>query len=426
MRILLRISITALFFLVCCMLPFLLAPHSRQDLGAPEPDNSPAPAASPAATALPGTEPSQSTGLDYRAVWISYLEWQSMDFSSADAFEKELSAMFDHCADTGFTVVLVQVRPFGDALYPSRLFPFSHLCTGVQGQDPGFDPLSIAVEQAHLHGLEIEAWINPYRLQSAGVPAKLSEDGLAAQHPDWVKTTADGQWLDPASPDVRSYIAEGIRELCEHYEIDGIHFDDYFYPTTDASFDDASYLEYCAEDGSISLEDWRRENVSSLVSLCWQTAHEYGVRFGISPQGNLQNNMDVQYSDVRRWLQEPGYVDYLMPQIYWGRNYARGGDSALAFDSCLAEWAALPRSEEVNLYAGLGAYRIGDGDGSEASLSEWNSGHALADQVGCLDDLGLTGFAVYRYDSLFANTAWPDLAGQEVLALQSSLDTLTL
>lgn len=425
LRLWLRISLVVLLFLICCALPLLIAPH---DLPHGAEDSRPAvtPVQSPAAAAIPETSPLPSAVLPYRAVWISYLEWQNTDFSSAAAFEKQVSAMFERCANAGFTVVLVQVRPFGDALYPSELFPFSHLCSGVQGQDPGFDPLAIAVEQAHLRGLEIEAWINPYRLQNAGVPSQLSEDNLAATHPDWVKEAADGLWLDPADPAVQAYIAEGVQELCENYALDGIHFDDYFYPTTDASFDADAYADYCADGGNLPLDDWRRENVSSLVTLCWQTAHNYGMRFGISPQGNLQNNRDIQYSDVERWLSETGFTDYLIPQIYWGLDYEEGTASPFAFDNCLKEWLSLPRAEGVALYAGLGAYRIGDGDGSTASLPEWNSGHALAEQVSCLRALGLTGFAVYRYDSLFASTAWPDLAEQEVLALKSLLDSFSL
>lgn len=428
MRLLLRVGVVMLLFLICCMLPLLIVSPALWDLSGSDADSSVTPARSGLSvpTASPETGFSLGSSLPYRAVWISYLEWQHVDFSSAEAFREELSAMFERCAESGFTVALVQVRPFGDALYSSRLFPFSHLCTGVQGQDPGFDPLAIAVEQAHRYGLEIEAWINPYRLQNAGVPADLADNGLAAEHPDWVKEASGGLWLDPANPAVQAYIAEGVQELCENYEIDGIHFDDYFYPTTDTSFDADAYTDYCTQGGYLPLDDWRRENVSSLVSRCRQTAHSYNVRFGISPQGNLQNNVNVQYSDVERWLREPGFVDYLMPQIYWGRNYSQGNDVSQAFAHCLAEWTSLPRTEEVALYAGLGAYRIGDGDGSDTSLAEWNSGHALADQVASLKDLGLNGFAVYRYDSLFGNTAWCSLAEQERLALASFLKENTL
>ncbi|MGN0983933.1 MAG: glycoside hydrolase family 10 protein [Gemmiger sp.] len=347
------------------------------------------------------------------AVWVSYLEWETVDFSSAGAFTADVTALLDNIAALGARVVLAQVRPFGDALYPSTLFPFSHLCTGVQGQDPGFDPLAILVTLAHARGLEVEAWLNPYRLQAGGVPAALCEQSLAVRHPDWVKDTGSGLYLDPASGAVRQYIADGIEELCQSYAIDGIHLDDYFYPTTDPAFDAA---DYAAAGTALSLEDWRRDNVNALVALCWQTAHRYGVRFGIAPQGDPDTNYSGQYSDAARWLAEPGYVDYLMPQLYWGLDYSLNGDSSHSLAALAARWLALPRAGGVALYFGLGAYRIGDGDGSDTG-AEWRSGCALAGQLGWLRAHGAAGAGLYRYASLFDNRQWPRLAAAEVAAL---------
>ena len=143
------------------------------------------------------------------------------------------------------------------------------------------------------------------------------------------------------------------------------------------------------------------------------------MRFGIAPQGSLENNYDGQYSDVARWLAEPGYADYLMPQLYWGLEYETGGSTALALDRMLARWQALPRCGEVQLYVGLGAYRIGEGDGSDNG-SEWQSGGALAGQARWLAEQGVAGTALYRYDSLFENAAWPELAAQECAALRAA------
>lgn len=355
---------------------------------------------------------------DYRAVWISYLEWQKVDFTSAEGFRSDLVQMLDNCATLGANVVICHVRPFGDALYPSRLFPFSHLCTGHQGGDPGFDPLAILVEEAHRLGLQVEAWINPYRLQDGGTPEELADTNPGMVHPEWVCRTETGLWLNPALAQVQDYIADGIRELCSGYEIDGIHFDDYFYPTTDPAFDAAEYSAYQTEGGTLSLADWRRGNVSSLVAKCYAAAHASGKWFGIAPQGNLENNRDSQYSDVDRWLQEAGYADYIMPQFYWGLQYEKSGTDTLSLTQLLAQWQALPRNDQVQLYVGLGAYRIGDGDGSDRE-GEWTTGHALRDQVETLNRLGICGIALYRYDSLFANSAWPELATLETAALQN-------
>ena len=226
------------------------APGSSAPLPGSSADVQPAPAAKP-------------SGEEYRAVWISYLEWQSADFSSEDAFRAQMGSWFDQYAAMGLNTVLAQVRPFGDALYPSAIFPWSSVCTGTQGLDPGFDPLAVLVEEAHARGLRLEAWLNPYRLAlNDTVPGAFSADNLAAVHPEWVKQAAGGQYLDPSRQDVRDCIAAGVQEILDGYAVDGIHLDDYFYPTTDEAFDAA---EYAAAGTNLSLEDWRRENVNALV-----------------------------------------------------------------------------------------------------------------------------------------------------------------
>ena len=379
------------------------------------------PASQPAAT--PQAEPAE----EIRAMWISYKEWETMDFSSEAAFTEQAARLMANSAELGMNRVLVQVRPFADAIYPSELFPWSDLCTGTQGQDPGYDPLAILVEQAHSAGLAIEAWVNPYRVRlNASYPAgELAADNPAVLHPDWAKEVNGGIYLDPANPDVQAYIADGVQEILDNYAVDGIHFDDYFYPTTEESFDET---EYAASGTDLSLADWRRENVNSLVSLVYRTVKESSPTavFGISPQGNPDNNYNGQYSDVGLWMSTPGYLDYVMPQIYWGFGYTlKSGSDRFAFENIVAEWAAMPRADSVALCVGLGAYRIGDGDGgsNENSTSQWQTGCNLASQVEGLRGAGLDGYALYRYASLFDNAAWNDLAAQECEALRQVNET---
>lgn len=390
------------------------APGSSAPLPGSSADVQPAPAAKP-------------SGEEYRAVWISYLEWQSADFSSEDAFRAQMGSWFDQYAAMGLNTVLAQVRPFGDALYPSAIFPWSSVCTGTQGLDPGFDPLAVLVEEAHARGLRLEAWLNPYRLAlNDTVPGAFSADSLAAAHPEWVKQAAGGQYLDPSRPDVRDCIAAGVQEILDGYAVDGIHLDDYFYPTTDEAFDAA---EYAAADTDLSLEDWRRDNVNALVRQLYQLVHAGGgtagaVPLGISPQGNNDNNYAQQYSDAALWLSTPGYIDYAMPQVYWGYGYTTGsGSTRFAFENITAEWLALPRAEGVALYFGLGAYRIGDGDGGnyDHAQDQWQTGHNLADMVTTLRGAGADGFGLYRSDFLLRSAAWPQLAQAECAALTEVL-----
>lgn len=360
-------------------------------------DSTPEPSADPN-PALPAGE--------WRAVWVSYLEWAAMDFSSEEAFRAGVVQLLDNCTGLGLNTVLAQVRPFGDALYRSSLFPWSHLCTGVQGQDPGFDPLDVLLQEAHTRGISVEAWVNPYRLRSsAAMPPNLADGNLANTHPEWVCTVDEGLYLNPAEPAAADYVVQGVAELVQNYAVDGIHFDDYFYPTTDESIDAAQF----AASGAGNLAAWRRENVTALVRAVHDTvkAADPTLRFGISPQGNPDNDENQQYSDVTGWLASGGgdaVVDYLCPQVYWGQGFAlHNGSTRFAFENIVPAWLAYPRAADVALYFGLGAYRVGVGDGgsNENSLSGWSTGRALADQVAFLREQGAGGWALYRYGSLF-------------------------
>ena len=361
--------------------------------------------AEPAPSPQAAPNPALPSG-EWRAVWVSYLEFAEMDFSSESAFRADAAALMDNCLSLGLNTVIAQVRPFGDALYRSSLFPWSHLCTGVQGQDPGFDPLDVLLQEAHTRGISVEAWVNPYRLRSsAAMPPNLADGNLANTHPEWVCTVDGGLYLNPAEPAAADYVVQGVAELVQNYAVDGIHFDDYFYPTTDESIDAAQF----AASGAGNLAAWRRENVTALVRAVHDTvkAADPTLRFGISPQGNPDNDENQQYSDVTGWLASGGgdaVVDYLCPQVYWGQGFAlHNGSTRFAFENIVPAWLAYPRAADVALYFGLGAYRVGVGDGgsNENSLSGWSTGRALADQVAFLREQGAGGWALYRYGSLF-------------------------
>ncbi len=404
---------------LAAMLAFGLAGCSAQSASSASAPSAPAQSL-PESTAqsIPDAQP-QAAG-EYRAMWVSYLEWQNFDFSSEAAFMAQVQTLMQNCAALGCNTVIAQVRPFADALYPSEHFPWSHVMTGAQGDDPGFDPLAVLVTEAHAQNLQLEAWLNPYRVAlNASTPGAMANNSLLYTHNEWIKASGDGYYLNPALPEVRDFICQGVAEIVQNYNVDGIHYDDYFYPTTDPSFDSE---DYAAAGTSLSLEDWRRNNVNQLVSETYQTIKSIrpACRFGISPQGNNSNNYNGQFSDVGLWLETPGYVDYVMPQVYWGYGYiTKGGSTDYAFENITATWAAMPRDASVSLYFGLGAYRIGDGDGGnyEHNTDQWNTGHELADMAATLREAGGQGYALYRYDFLYKNGTYPELAAAECAAL---------
>ena len=384
-------------------------------------------ALSPKKEKTPGQNSSQSQGQNsepvempkvedegLKAMWISYLEYQNMDMSTREGFVSGITAAFQNCKDLGLNTVIVHVRPFGDALYKSDIFPTSHLITGTQGDELTYDPLEEMVNIAHSMGLRLEAWINPYRVRgNEKTPPSISEDNPANDDNLTLKVDT-GVYYNPALPQVRDMVTDGVAEIVNKYDVDGIHFDDYFYPSTDLALDEANYKAYS---GNLTQEDWRRENVNMLVRQVYAKIKELNpaVTFGISPQGNDDNNYNSQYSDVALWLKEPGYVDYIMPQLYWGFDYLTKSDSTrFQFKELSYKWSEYKKADGVKLYIGLGAYRVGEGDGGNNSQAEWENGDNLAKMIEVINsNPALDGYALYRYDSLFG-AAHPELQAKEM------------
>ncbi len=352
-----------------------------------------------------------------KAVWISYIEFQSVDFSTEESFTADIKEMFSNCKDMGLNTVIVHARSFGDAFYKSAYFPYSHIMTGTQGTDPGYDPLEIMVEIAHDIGLRIEAWVNPYRVKLYNHPKELSADN-PAQREELTITVESGIYYNPALQEVRDLVTEGVLEIVRNYNVDGIHFDDYFYPDTSEEIDADDYASYS---GNLSLADWRRENVNMLIRQVYAAIKQENenVTFGISPQGNDDNNYHMQYSDIALWLSEEGYADYIMPQLYWGFDYlTKSGSDRYGFKNLSYDWSQYDKADGVKLYIGLGAYRIGDGDGGANDQAEWASGSNLAKMIQVIKaNPRLDGYGIYSYNSLFDRSTYPELKEAEVQAI---------
>lgn len=350
-----------------------------------------------------------SDSQEMRAVWISYLDYYDLlKGHGYDDAKKNISVAFKNVKDMNLNTVIVQVRPFADAFYISSYFPWSHVLKGEQSLAPGYDPLQLMIDVAKENNLEIHAWINPYRIQIKGeknTPEVLSDNNQAKK---WLDAGNDnvieiksGIYFNPSSDEVIDFVTCGVKEIVENYDVDGIHFDDYFYPTTDENFDIKYFNEYEKNGGTLSHEDWRLENVNKLVKNVYSEikAIDPDVVFGISPQGNIKMNYSSQYADVKTWVKNDGYVDYIMPQLYYGFN-----NSTAPYESTIKEWHQLINNTNTDLYIGLAAYKVGvedtwAGDG----VDEWTKNKdMLKRQIDIIHNLQeVKGFAFYRYDSLF-------------------------
>lgn len=342
---------------------------------------------------------------EMRGVWVSYMELSMENESSKTqkAFEDKFTEIAQKCRESGFNTLIVQVRPFCDALYKSSYFPWSHILTGTQGENPQYDALQIMCDICKENNLKIHAWINPYRVSSNETPKKLSGNNPYIKNSEIGIKTDNGIFLDPSNETAQQLICDGVKEIAENYDVDGIQFDDYFYPTEDKSFDKKqyeAYIEKYGKENSMSLDNWRMQNVNTLICKVYRTIKsvDSSVEFGISPQGNIGNN-DGLYADVKSWCTCKGFADYICPQIYFSLE-----NPALTFEDCLDSWTSLDFDENVKLYVGLGGYKAGNGEYDEETWLLSDS--ILADEYDILrNNKSVRGFMLYSYNSLEDDTA---------------------
>lgn len=342
---------------------------------------------------------------EMRGVWVSYMELSMENESSKTqkAFEDKFTEIAQKCRESGFNTLIVQVRPFCDALYKSSYFPWSHILTGTQGENPQYDALQIMCDICEENNLKIHAWINPYRVSSNETPKKLSDNNPYIKNSKIGIKTDNGIFLDPSNETAQQLICDGVKEIAENYDVDGIQFDDYFYPTEDESFDKKqyeAYIEKYGKENSMSLDNWRMQNVNTLICKVYRTIKsvDSSVEFGISPQGNIGNN-DGLYADVKSWCTCKGFADYVCPQIYFSLE-----NPALTFEDCLDSWTSLDFDENVKLYVGLGGYKAGNGEYDEETWLLSDS--ILADEYDILrNNKSVKGFMLYSYNSLEDDTA---------------------
>lgn len=347
------------------------------------------------------------TALNYdeqKAVWISYIELADfLSKGTESSFEDRFKTAILNIKESGFNTVYVHVRAFGDAYYSSALFPKAQILDGTD-----FDPLEIMVKLAHESDISFHAWFNPFRCQTVSAMENI-DDGY--QTKQWVNEgsgiikTVDGDdhyWLNPAYDEVIELICGGVKELLDGYEIDGVHFDDYFFPSTDEEFDKDEFMF----SGFDSQEDYRIQRVNKMVSSVFETIKKSNdtVLFGLSPQGNIDNDYQLQFADVKKWCSEEGYCDYIVPQVYYGYS------STCPYLETIESWNEL--CTVAKLVIGLGEYKI-------ISEEEFISTKGIiANMINDAKELsGYSGVAVYNYKNLFE----PDEADSERVMAEKEL-----
>ncbi len=371
-------------------------------------------------------------GSEMRGVWVSTvsnIDYPSQQTTDPAILKSELVAILDHCDAMGFNTVFFQVRPSGDAFYASDIFPWSRYLTGTQGVAPkdGFDPLAFIIEEAHERDMELHAWINPYRITNSSAEQEyLAANNPAVLHPELVLTDSNGKmYYNPGDSASLKLIVEGAEEIVKNYDVDGLHMDDYFYPEGDFD-DDTTYSFYQAQ--YPDKGDWRRAMVNKLVQQIDAAVHKIKpeIAFGISPRGIWANASEIPggsdtsgggsyhkiYADSKAWV-ENGWVDYIMPQIYWNIGYE------IADYSVLCDWwSDLVAGTDVRLYIGEGAYRT-----ISSTLPAWTGNNGTEElrrhvTMGRENDQ-ISGYCMFTYHTFLDNPSIYQLM-QEINALPPS------
>ena len=324
---------------------------------------------------------------ELRGAWLSTvrnIDWPTSPSNTTEKKISDLIGIIDYLKATNINAVVMQVRPASDAMYESNIEPWSSWLTGKQGKAPSpfFDPLQIAIEESHKRGMELHAWLNPYRVRLESYHLTLDEMNVAKRHPEWVLNIDGDEILDPGIPEVRLHIVDVITDIITRYDVDAIHFDDYFYLEGITNEDAETFATY--PNGFTNLGDWRRNNVNELLRMIYATIQAVNprVKFGQSPPGIWKNGVPEGtfgwnvyssiYCDAVTWLDEQ-IIDYLAPQLYW--SFGGGQDYGL-----LSTWWGSV-SNDRHIYPGLAYYRVGQATFDKTQIGKMVRSNRVTDGI---------------------------------------------
>lgn len=366
---------------------------------------------------------SNSNNVEKRGIFISYIELNNY-LKNKDEFtsKNNIIKILDNIKNNKYNMVIVHVRAFSDSIYKSKIFPYSE-SVKVNGNIPNYDILSFFIEEAHKRKLDFYAWINPYRIST---DSDLSN--IEKTHPAYnlikdggVKVVKDkGIYYNPAHKGVEKLIIDGVSEIVKNYSVDGILFDDYFYPSNEIDID--SYNDYINSGGEQDIKKYRYNIVLSLIKNVYKTIKNINdkVNFTISPEGNISNNYNKHYLDIKTILSNNGYIDYIMPQVYFGFD-----NSNKPFIDTVTEWNDLIKVNSIKLIPALAFYKVGGYDKYAGSgKNEWieNSNIISRQIIESRKLKNYVGFSIFRYDYMFNKTKYNENTNDELNSLKNVLN----
>lgn len=366
------------------------------------------------------------TNEEMRGVWLSFFEISDMCKEKTEAeYRKNAEQVIENVSNAKLNTIFYQVRAFSDALYKSEVFPTSQYIAEKEGGEILYDPLAIFIELATKYNISVHAWVNPFRVSYSTDLSKKSYENPARILFEKNKNTnalifcESGVFYNPSDENAKKIIFDGIRELLINYDIKGIQLDDYFYPEAEFSNDKEAFEIYKKSGGALSLENWRKENVSCFISSLYSLIKGYdeAITFGVSPSADFNKNEAI-YADVKLWCEVEGFIDYIMPQIYYGFK-----NEKMPFVRVAEEWASLKRCKGVRLYCGFSVYKYEAIDEfAGTGKAEWlEETDILTSEYKLIkNNSAFSGFALYSYSYCFGAKATAK-AKKDLLVLTSVL-----
>ena len=351
---------------------------------------------------------------EVRGVFVSYIELkENIKGYSTEQAKENIKKIITNTKDMKLNTIILQVRYQSDAIYKSNLFPVSECI----GEELPFDILKYFLDEAHNNNINIYAWINPYRIKTTSDINSINKDSPAYKYLDTDTIYINkGIYFNPAKDEVTDLIVDGVKEVLK-YPVDGILFDDYFYPSSD--IDQKDYEEYLKTNKEIDLNTYHLQVINKMIEKVHRECQKKNIPFGISPDGNIENNYNKNFADVKRWMREDKYIDFIMPQIYYGFY-----NSTKGYAKTIKEWDNLLKND-INLYIALAFYKVGTID--EFALSgkeEWlHSNNVIMREIILSRNLNhYNGFSLFRYDNIFNEENYTNNSLKEIENLKKIIE----
>lgn len=347
---------------------------------------------------------------EIKAVFLSYIEINDyIKNTNQEISKSNIRKIINNIKSMNLNTIILQVRAASDAIYDSKIFPKSLYLVNNE-QASYYDVLAYFIKEAHKYNVKVIAWINPYRVRTTNNINTITENNPAYKYLNTDTIYIEnGVYFNPSKKEVTDLIVRGVEEVLE-YKVDGILFDDYFYPNT--NIDEKDYQEYIKNNDYVSPENYRLDIINNMIKKVYKKCKEKNIPFGISPDGNIENNYNSHYADIKTWLKSDEYIDFIMPQIYYGFY-----NSSRDYINTLKEWESYIINNNIDLYVALAFYKVGQYDKyARDGSNEWlmNDDIIMREILLSRNAKNYKGFSLFRYNNIFNEDTFTNNTVKEI------------